>query len=199
MSVRLAPRWGIVVSVAALALAGCATTTPATSNEPTESMMQDESASMEATPGAMESDAAMGDTVVNEKLKFTATTVSGSAFDGTSLAGTDSILWFWASWCPTCQAEAPGVAEAAAQLPEGVKMYGVPGKSDQAGMEEFVNAYGLGDVVQIVDADGSLWANFGVPSQPAYALINDNGEITTIQGSLGLQGILDAANSLLDS
>jgi hypothetical protein len=78
-------------------------------------------------------------------------------------------------------------------------MYGVPGNSDQAGMERFVGDYGLGDIVQIVDADGSLWSNFGVPSQPAFALINDNGEITTIQGSLGLQGILDAANSLLDS
>ncbi len=115
MSVRLAPRWGIVVSVAALALAGCATTTPATSSEPTESMMQEESASMEPTRGATEDDAAMG------------------------------------------------------------------------------------DVVHIVDADGSLWSNFGVPSQPAFALINDNGEITTIQGSLGLNGILDAANSLLES
>ncbi len=199
MSVRFAPRRGIVVSVAALALAGCATTTPATSNEPTESMMQGEPALMEPTHGASEGDAAMGDTVVSEKLQFAAATLSGDTFDGASLAGTDAILWFWASWCPTCQAEAPGVAQAFAQLPDGVKMYGVPGKSDQAGMEKFVDDYGLGDVVQIVDADGSLWANFGVPSQPAYALINDNGEITTIQGSLGFQGILDAANSLLDS
>jgi len=199
MSVRFAPRWGIVVSVAALALAGCATTTPATSSEPTESMMQDEPASMAPTHGAMEGDAAMDDAAVNETLKFNATTLTGDAFDGTSLAGTDAILWFWASWCPTCQAEAPGVAEAVAQLPEGVTMYGVPGNSDQAGMGKFVDDYGLGDIVQIVDADGSLWSAFGVPSQPAYALINDNGEITTIQGSLGLNGILDAANSLLDS
>jgi thiol-disulfide isomerase/thioredoxin len=168
-------------------------------------MVQDSSASMEPTPGAndgddaMDDDAAMDDVVVNEKLQFTAATLTGDAFDGTSLAGTDAILWFWASWCPTCQAEAPGIAQAAAQLPEGVTMYGVPGLSDQAGMEKFVGDYGLGDIVQIVDADGSLWSNFGVPSQPAFALINDNGEVTTIQGSLGLQGILDAANSLLDS
>jgi len=166
--------------------------------------MQESSPTVEATQDAMESADAMAEqtqapVVVNEKLQFTATTVSGAAFDGTSLAGTDAILWFWASWCPTCQAEAPDVAQAAAQLPEGVTMYGVPGRSDQAGMDQFVNEYGLGDIVQIVDADGSLWSTFGVPSQPAYALINDNGEITTIQGALGLQGILDAANSLLDS
>ncbi len=199
MTVRFAPRWGIVVSVAALALAGCATTTPATSSEPVGATIQDESSSMEPAAGAMDGDADLSDAAVNEKLQFTATTLAGDAFDGTSLAGTDAILWFWASWCPTCQAEAPGVAQAAAQLPAGVTMYGVPGNSDQAGMEKFVNDYGLGDIVQIVDADGSLWSTFGVPSQPAFALIDDNGEITTIQGSLGLDGILDAANSLLDS
>ncbi len=205
MSARFAPRWGILVGVTALALAGCATTTPSTSSEPTGPTMQDESASMEPTrgatdgDGAMNDDAAMDDVMVNEKLQFTAATLTGDAFDGTSLAGTDAILWFWASWCPTCQAEAPGVAQAAAQLPDGVTMYGVPGLSDRSGMEKFVGDYGLGDIVQIVDADGSLWSNFGVPSQPAFALINDNGEITTIQGSLGFQGILDAANSLLEN
>jgi len=198
MSARFAPRWGILVGVTALALAGCATTTPSTSSEPTGPTMQDESASMDGD-GAMNDDAAMDDVMVNEKLQFTAATLTGDAFDGTSLAGTDAILWFWASWCPTCQAEAPGVAQAAAQLPDGVTMYGVPGLSDRSGMEKFVGDYGLGDIVQIVDADGSLWSNFGVPSQPAFALINDNGEITTIQGSLGFQGILDAANSLLEN
>lgn len=157
--------------------------------------------SVQAAHGAMSEDPAMGDApvVVNDTLMFTATTVSGDAFDGTSLAGKDSILWFWASWCPTCQAEAPGVAAAAAQLPDGVTMYGVPGKSDQAGMEKFVSDYGLGDVTHIVDGDGSLWSTFGVPYQPAFALINDDGEITIVQGSLGTQGILDAANSLVDS
>jgi thiol-disulfide isomerase/thioredoxin len=183
--------------VAALALGGCATTAPATSGDPAETTPTvSVEATLPATPDAMaeETPAAVA---VNDKLRFTAATVSGASFDGTSLAGTDAILWFWASWCPTCQAEAPDVA-AAAQLPEGVTMYGVPGKSDQAGMEQFVNAYGLGDVEHIVDGDGSLWSTFGVPYQPAFALINDTGEITVIQGSLGRDGILDAANSLLE-
>ncbi len=59
--------------------------------------------------------------------------------------------------------------------------------------------YGLGDMAHLVDGDGSLWANFGVPYQPAFALVNDDGEITIIQGSLGLHGILDAAKSLAES
>lgn len=185
---------------AALTLAGCATSDPAAStatdammsSEPSGSAMTDgDDDSMEATADAMGS--------ADERLNFTVSTLTGDAFNGASLAGHDSILWFWASWCPTCAAEAPGVADAIAQLPEGVTLYGVPGKSDQSGMEKFVSDYGLDDMTQIVDADGSLWSTFGVPSQPAFALINDDGTITTIQGSLGLNGILDAANELAAS
>lgn len=193
---------------AALTLAGCSTSDPASSSD--DAMMSAEPTmsattggdddSMEATDDAMESkDAMEAMDVSGTPLDFTAATLTGDAFEGASLAGKDSILWFWASWCPTCAAEAPGVAEAAAQLPEGVTLYGVPGKSDQAGMESFVSDFGLGNITEIVDADGSLWSNFGVPSQPAFALINDDGTITTVQGSLGLQGILDAANELVAS
>jgi hypothetical protein len=44
-----------------------------------------------------------------------------------------------------------------------------------------------------------VWSTFGVPYQPAFALINDTGEITVIQGSLGKDGILDAAADLASS
>lgn len=182
---------------AALVLAGCsASDAPAASSEDAmmthgasaDAMSADPGDAMEATAGAM--------TAADERLDFAVTTLKGESFSGSSLAGHDSILWFWASWCPTCQAEAPGVAEAAAKLPEGVTLYGVPGKSDQAGMEKFVADYNLGDLTQIVDPDGGLWSGFGVASQPAFVLINDDGTITTIQGGLGMQGILDAATEL---
>lgn len=185
----------------AVALAGCTTPPPAASGE-TQASVTPEASVVAPTTAAPEDLEMVGDApvVVNDKLNFTATTVAGDSFDGTSLAGKDSILWFWASWCPTCQAEAPGVASAAAELPDGVTMYGVPGNnSDQAGMEKFISDYGLGDVEHIVDGDGSLWSTFGVPYQPAFVFVNDDGEITLIQGSLGVDGILEAANSLAES
>jgi len=193
---------------AALTLAGCSASDSASSStddammsaEPTMSASTEgHDDSMEATDDAMDKDVMEAMDVSGTPLDFTAATLTGDAFEGASLAGKDSILWFWASWCPTCAAEAPGVAEAMAQLPDGVTLYGVPGKSDQEGMDQFVSSFGLGDITQIVDADGSLWSNFGVPSQPAFALINDDGTITTVQGSLGMQGILDAANELAAS
>ena len=39
-----------------------------------------------------------------KKLTFTATTVSGTAFNSKVLLGNKpSVLWFWAPWCAICQ------------------------------------------------------------------------------------------------
>jgi thiol-disulfide isomerase/thioredoxin len=152
-----------------------------------------------ANDGAMTDDAAAGGSVA-EQLQFTSTLLAdGAAFDGASLAGKDTILWFWAPWCPVCQNEAPDIAAASTQLPDGVTLIGVPGKSDVDAMQTFTAAYGLDNVDHIVDADGSLWQDFEVLSQPAFALINDDGTVTTIPGSMSTEGILDAANQLAAS
>jgi thiol-disulfide isomerase/thioredoxin len=42
-------------------------------------------------------------------LAFSAPVVGGGQFDGASLAGKPAVLWFWASWCPRCQAKANDV------------------------------------------------------------------------------------------
>ncbi|PAZ13053.1 hypothetical protein CLM62_26490 [Streptomyces sp. SA15] len=44
---------------------------------------------------------------VPAQSKFTTTTVDGKAFAGTSPAGKDAVLWFWAPWCAVCRGEAP--------------------------------------------------------------------------------------------
>src|SRR5687768_12981967 len=42
-------------------------------------------------------------------LRFTGTTLQGEAFDGAGLAGSPVVFWFWAPWCPKCQADGPSV------------------------------------------------------------------------------------------
>ena len=54
---------------------------------------------------------------VPEQLRFTAETVDGKEFSGASLAGKPALLWFWAPWCPNCQAEAPAIAEGGEESP----------------------------------------------------------------------------------
>ncbi|MGH8775288.1 MAG: TlpA disulfide reductase family protein [Jiangellaceae bacterium] len=59
-------------------------------------------------------------------LTFTATTVDGEQFAGSSLAGRPAVLWFWAPWCPTCVAEAPDVLAVADRHGDQVAGWGWP-------------------------------------------------------------------------
>ncbi|PKQ27271.1 MAG: hypothetical protein CVT64_02240 [Actinobacteria bacterium HGW-Actinobacteria-4] len=189
-------RYGALLAALALGLAACTTAAPAaTSPEPaTEASAPADTPATDSMADDGAGDAA-GD--VPAQLDFRTTTVAdGAPFDGASLAGKDTILWFWAPWCPTCQAESGGIAEAAKDLPEGVTIIGVAGRADVADMQGFVNDFGVDGFEHLVDVDGAIWASFGVSYQPAYAFINDDGEIRTLVGALGKSGVLDAAQDL---
>ena len=76
------------------------------------------------------------------------------------------MLWFWTPWCPFCNAEAPSVGAVAAANPK-VTFVGVAARSDVGAMQDFVDKYHL-DFTNLNDADGSIWARYNVPWQPAY-------------------------------
>ena len=106
-------------------------------------------------------------------LNFTGTTLSGGTFNGSSLAGKPAVLWFWTPWCPFCNQEAPSVAAVSAANP-GVTFVGIATRADNAALEGFVARYGL-NFTNINDADGSIWAKFNVPWQPAYVFLRPDG------------------------
>ncbi|EHI13757.1 protein disulfide oxidoreductase [Mycolicibacterium thermoresistibile] len=111
--------------------------------------------------------------VADDRLQFTGTTLSGTPFDGASLAGRPAVLWFWTPWCPFCNAEAPNVSRVAAANPD-VTFVGVAARADVAAMQDFVNTYNL-DFTNLNDADGSIWARYNVPWQPAYVFYRADG------------------------
>ncbi len=117
--------------------------------------------------------AAPPDARADERLNFTGTTLSGATFDGASLQGRPAVLWFWTPWCPFCNQEAPSVARVAAANPD-VTFVGIAANADVAAMQQFVAKYGLG-FTNLNDADGSLWARFNVPWQPAYVFVKADG------------------------
>src|SRR5246127_2349422 len=119
----------------------------------------------------------------DDRLIFTGTTLSGSPFNGASLQGKPAVLWFWAPWCPFCNAEAPGVSQVAASNPK-VTFLGIAGRSDVGQMQNFVSKYGL-NFTNLNDSDGSLWARYNVPWQPAYVFYRADGSSTFINNPLG--------------
>ncbi len=109
----------------------------------------------------------------DSRLDFTGTTLSGAPFNGASLQGKPAVLWFWTPWCPFCNQEAPTVSRVAASNP-GVTFVGVAARSDAAAMQSFVAKYNL-NFTNLDDADGSIWARFNVPWQPAYLFVKPDG------------------------
>jgi thiol-disulfide isomerase/thioredoxin len=114
----------------------------------------------------------------DDRLQFTGTTLSGAGFNGASLQGKPAVLWFWTPWCPFCNAEAPGVSQVAAANP-GVTFVGVAAHSDVAATQNFVSKYNL-NFTNLNDTDGSIWARYNVPWQPAYVFYRADGSSTFV-------------------
>jgi hypothetical protein len=78
----------------------------------------------------------------------------------------------------------------ARQRGEDVAIVGVAGRDRTEAFAEFVERHGLDEVPQIDDADGSVWARFGVAGQPSWVFIDgETGVRESIFGALGEDGL----------
>ena len=144
------------------------------------------------TAGLMLGIAGAPSAVADDRLQFTATTLSGAPFAGADLQGKPAVLWFWTPWCPFCNQEAPTVSRVAAANPD-VTFVGVAARSDVAAMQAFASRYNLG-FTNLNDADGSLWARFGVPWQPAYLFVKADGTSTFVNNPTSAMSEQDLAD-----
>ena len=67
------------------------------------------------------------------------------------------------------------------------------GRDSSDAMQGFIDTFSI-EFPQAVSEDGSLWARFGVPYQPAWVFVNDDGRSQVVQGAIpeqDLSGILD--------
>ena len=143
--------------------------------------------------GITEAPAARAD----DQLNFTGTTLSGASFNGASLQGKPAVMWFWTPWCPFCNQEAPSVSAVAAANPK-VTFVGVAARSDVGQMENFVSKYNL-NFTNLNDADGSIWARFNVPWQPAYVFLRPDGTSTFVNNptsAMSQQELTDRVRAL---
>lgn len=152
----------------------------------------DDSASSGTTAGT----AGGAATATAAPATFTAERIGGGDFDSAELEGRSTVLWFWAPWCTTCRSEAPEIVETAAEFDGTVEVIGVAGRGDLAAMEQFVEQTGTGGLDHIVDDDGSIWTDFGVAAQPAFAFIDADGEVDVFVGTLGGDGLADRMQAL---
>jgi thiol-disulfide isomerase/thioredoxin len=130
---------------------------------------------------------------------FTAATLGGGELDSASLAGRDAVLWFWAPWCTVCRAEADDVVAAASALDGRVEVIGVAGRGEVSEMEGFVADTDTGGLTHVVDVDGSIWTSYEVIAQPAFAFLDDSGDVEVFVGALGEDALVERMTALAEA
>lgn len=174
--------------VSALFLAGCAArTTPGTETGDGAGSSPEATVGTDADSGTDNDDTDSGSEPADDTgsdsdadvdpaaWDFSAETLDGGTFEGTSIAGTPTVVWFWAPWCPTCRAQIPTVTSLAEQYDGEVEFVGAGGLASGDEIREL--AGDIPHVTHLVDVDGVVWAKFGVTAQSTYAVIDDSGEV----------------------
>ncbi|GHH52703.1 redoxin domain-containing protein [Streptomyces candidus] len=133
---------------------------------------------------------------VPQALRFTATTVDGTPFNGETLAGKPAVLWFWAPWCPKCKAQAAETAKVAADHAGKANVVGVAGLDKNTAMKDFVADTGTDGFPQLSDETGELWKRFKVTEQSRYVILDKDGR-TVYEGVLpGGKGLAEKVAGL---
>jgi thiol-disulfide isomerase/thioredoxin len=126
---------------------------------------------------------------------FSGEKVGGGTFDGATLAGKPTALWFWAPWCPTCLGQAPGVREAVEQHADRVNIVGVAGLDKAEAMPDFVRMAKVDTMPHVSDADGELWKIFEVREQSTFVLLDKAGKVV-FRGKLSADEVPDRIAAL---
>ena len=128
---------------------------------------------------------------------FSGTTLTGTAFDGSVLAGKPTVMWFWAPWCTICRAESPNLVALAKTFKNKVNVVGVAGLANLEDMKAFVSDTKTGNFRHLADVDGQVWSYFGVVTQPTFVFISSKGERYTRVGAMQKADLFASTKKLI--
>lgn len=95
----------------------------------------------------------------------------------------------------TCNREAPSVEEAAQRWAGQAEFVGVAWTGSDDQFTDFIDEHSL-TFPQISDDSGDIYARFGIPVQPGFAVILPDGEVQTLIGAADgeiLDSLIDQA------
>lgn len=114
---------------------------------------------------------------------FSLATVGGGTLASSELRGAPVVINFWASWCDSCNLEAPDLEAMWQQYQaKGVRVVGVDYEDQAADAKAFAAKYGI-TYPSVVDKGGQLATSFGVRGVPETYFIDAQGRFfSTVQG-----------------
>ena len=80
-----------------------------------------------------------------------------------------------------------------------VEIVGVAGRDDLLNIQDFVTNLDVDAFTHAVDEELTIWREYGIRSQPAFAFLNDDGTYETHSGKLGVEGLSERIDALLES
>lgn len=125
-----------------------------------------------------------GEPAALEVPEFSATLIDGTPITlAEELAQRPVALWFWAPGCEICNADAPMVEVTTKKFAADVTVLGVSWNGTTQAMHDFEVRHGL-TFTSVNDDDGKIYKQFGIPIQPAWVFISQDGSMTTHFGSI---------------
>nr|WP_052478657.1 thioredoxin domain-containing protein [Kibdelosporangium sp. MJ126-NF4]CEL19784.1 PROBABLE CONSERVED LIPOPROTEIN DSBF [Kibdelosporangium sp. MJ126-NF4]CTQ97009.1 PROBABLE CONSERVED LIPOPROTEIN DSBF [Kibdelosporangium sp. MJ126-NF4] len=121
---------------------------------------------------------------VPAKLNFTLKTLDGAEFNGASLAGKASVLWFWAPWCGECRRDADIVARTSKAYADKVAFVGIAGWDKPEAMRKFVAEYKLDGFPHVADVDDVLFRKARIKGVPTILFFRSDGTNTVHVGPI---------------
>lgn len=113
----------------------------------------------------------------NPALDFTLPDLDGRPTTLSEFRGRIVVVNFWASWCPSCRAEARDFGDFARQYRDrGVTVVGVNLREDAATVRAFAEANGM-DYPLLLDADGAVGRMYGVVGIPTTVIVDAAGSV----------------------
>lgn len=111
-------------------------------------------------------------------------TIEGDRFDLSSLAGTPTVVNFFASWCPPCRAEMPDFQRVSQEVLGEVQFVAInTGETDPAAARELVAQTGV-TFTTLVGDDGTIFEAVGGIAMPTTAFVNDEGVVVEMHSGV---------------
>jgi len=115
---------------------------------------------------------------------FTLPTLNGGAASLSDYEGQVVVINFWATWCPPCKAEMPGInAFYEAHKDEGLVVLAINGQESEAVVQEYIDGGGFTFPV-LLDEVGEASRLFNARSFPTTFILSKSGRIEHVQVGL---------------